>query len=111
MGNCLAHFIKDHTAPPRIKGKMPPGNEENGEGGGDVWNNEWDENESVDGDHLEFQQPQILHDPDEEEMEDEIRANLRSKVTSSLHKYKVAGVALIIALISFTINTVFIPAH
>jgi len=77
----------------------------------EVWNNEWDENENenesdniVRGDALERQQ--ILHDQDEEEMEDEIRANLHSKVTSSLHNYKVAGIALIIALISFTINTV-----
>ena len=84
---------------------MTPGNEENVE---DAWNNEWDDNESTTEGQHETQQ--ILHDPDEEEMEDEIQANLKSKITSSLHNYKVAGVALIIALISFTINTVRISS-
>jgi len=72
-----------------------------------AWNNDWDDNDSTGA--LESQQ--ILHsrgdvDEDEIEIEDEIRANLSSKITSSLHAYKIAGLALIITLVSFTINTV-----
>jgi hypothetical protein len=86
---------------------MPPGNdEENGGGDGEVWDNEWDDSESTTGEGHQQLQPVLLHDQDEEEMEEEIRANLSSKVTSSLHSYRVAGFALIITLISFTINTV-----
>jgi hypothetical protein len=48
----------------------------------------------------------LVVDPDEDLMEEEIRANLSAKITSSAHAYKLAGVALIITLISFTINTV-----
>lgn len=77
-----------------------------------AWNNDWDDNDSTGA--LETQQilnPNML-DEDEEEIEDEIRANLSSKITSSLHAYKIAGVALIITLISFTINTVsFLLSH
>jgi hypothetical protein len=71
-----------------------------------VWNNDWDDNDSIAG-ALESQQ--ILGDgvdDDDEDIENEIRANLSSKITSSLHAYKIAGLALIITLISFTINTV-----
>lgn len=79
-----------------------------------AWNNEWDDNDSTLGDR-ELESQHILGypngsggviDEDEEAIEDEIRANLSSKVSSSLHAYKIAGVALIITLISFTINTV-----
>ena len=83
-----------------------------------VWNNEWDdENDSTLGDRA-LESQHILGypngsggviDEDEEAIEDEIRANLSSKITSSLHAYKIAGIALIITLISFTINTVFTP--
>jgi hypothetical protein len=77
-----------------------------------AWNNDWDDNDSTGA--LESQRilnPDMF-DEDEEEIEDEIRANLSSKITSSLHAYKIAGVALIITLISFTINTVsFLLSH
>jgi hypothetical protein len=77
-----------------------------------AWNNDWDDDDSTGA--LESQRilnPDMLDD-DEEEIEDEIRANLSSKITSSLHAYKIAGVALIITLISFTINTVsFLLSH
>lgn len=75
-----------------------------------AWNDEWDDNDSTAG-ALESQH--ILNanvidgTDDDNEIEDEIRANLSSKITSSLHAYKIAGIALLIALISFTINTVF----
>lgn len=84
-----------------------------------VWNNEWDDNDSTLGDR-ELESQRILGypngsggviDEDEEAIEDEIRANLSSKVSSSLHAYKIAGVALIITLISFTINTVLSRGH
>jgi hypothetical protein len=67
-----------------------------------AWDNDWDDNEST----VEHETQQILHDPVEEQIQDEIRANLSSKITSSLYAYKVAGIALIITLICFTINTV-----
>src|SRR5277367_2409871 len=79
-----------------------------------VWNNDWDDNDSTLGDRA-LESQRILGypngsggviDEDEEAIEDEIRANLSSKITSSLHAYKIAGIALIITLISFTINTV-----
>jgi hypothetical protein len=69
-----------------------------------AWDADWDDNESI-----AHETQQILHNDDDvstEEIEDEIRANLTSKITSSLHAYKIAGIALIITLISFTINTV-----
>ena len=70
-----------------------------------AWNNDWDDNDSTGA--LETQQILNRNDgEDDDEIEDEIRANLSSKVTSSLHAYKIAGIALIITLISFTINTV-----
>jgi hypothetical protein len=73
-----------------------------------TWNNDWDDNDSTGA--LESQQMlnrnNLLDGEDDDEIEDEIRANLSSKVTSSLHAYKIAGIALIITLISFTINTV-----
>jgi|SRR5271170_4850615 hypothetical protein len=79
-----------------------------------VWNNDWDDNDSTLGDRALESQHILGHpnssdsviDEDEEAIEDEIRANLNSKITSSLHAYKIAGIALIITLISFTINTV-----
>ena len=49
---------------------------------------------------------EFIDDQEDEELEDEIRANLSSKVSSSLHAYKLAGIALIVALVSFTLNTV-----
>ena len=98
---------------------MPPGNEDNhdddeGDNSEEMWNNEWDDNESITGGEGEgrgveggqLERQQILQDQDEEEMEEEIRANMNSRIISSLHNYKIAGFALIITLISFTINTV-----
>jgi hypothetical protein len=80
---------------------MAPGVEEDDDNM--AWNNDWDDDDdSIRG--LESQQ--ILQENEDHEIEDEIRANLNSKITSSLHAYKVAGIALIITLISFTINTV-----
>ena len=74
-----------------------------------TWNNDWDDNDSIGA--LESQQ--MLHrnnivgrEVDVDEIEEEIRANLSSKITSSLHTYKIAGIALIVVLVSFTINTV-----
>jgi hypothetical protein len=90
------------------------GQDEEEEGSGMVWNNDWDDNDSTLGDGA-LESQHILGypdgrggmiDEDEEAIEDEIRANLSSKITSSLHAYKIAGIALIITLISFTINTV-----
>ena len=91
------------------------------EGGSMVWNNDWDDVDSTLGDTRALESQHILGNPngtggiideDEEAMEDEIRANLSSKITSSLHAYKIAGIALIITLISFTINTVYpLPPH
>jgi hypothetical protein len=70
-----------------------------------TWSNDWDDNDSTGA--LESQQMLDRYDEGEEdEIEEEIRANLSSKVTSSLHAYKIAGIALIVTLISFTINTV-----
>ena len=73
-----------------------------------TWNNDWDDNDSTGA--LESQQilnrNNLVDGEDDDEIEDEIRANLSSKITSSLHAYKIAGIALIVALISFTINTV-----
>jgi hypothetical protein len=82
--------------------KMPP--EDDNEV---AWDADWDDNESN-----THETQQILHNNNvsAEEIEDEIRANLTSKITSSLHAYKIAGIALIITLISFTINTVP-PSH
>ena len=77
--------------------KMPPGDDEEA-----AWDNEWDDNDSVAG--LETQQ--ILDEREDEDIENEIRTNLSSKITSTLHAYKIAGFALIIVLVSFTINTV-----
>ena len=69
-------------------------------------NIDWDDNDSTEA--LESQQ--ILSDDTtldvDPELEEEIRANLSSKLTSSLHAYKIAGLALIVALVSFTLNTV-----
>jgi hypothetical protein len=93
------------------------GQDEDEESSGMVWNNDWDDNDSTLGDRA-LESQHILGypdgrggviDEDEEAIEDEIRANLSSKITSSLHAYKIAGIALIITLISFTINTVFPP--
>lgn len=90
------------------------GQDEEEESSGMVWNNDWDDNDSTVGDRA-LESQHILGypdgrggviDEDEEAIEDEIRANLSSKITSSLHAYKIAGIALIITLISFTINTV-----
>jgi hypothetical protein len=73
-----------------------------------VWNNDWDDDDSTGA--LESQR--ILPNDDtiigyeDQEIEDEIQANLSSKITSSLHAYKIAGFALVVALVSFTINTV-----
>jgi hypothetical protein len=53
--------------------------------------------------------PVLDPDADEDDIETEIRANLSSKITSKLHAYKVAALALIVALVSFTINTVSTP--
>ena len=72
-----------------------------------AWSNDWDDSESTGA--LESQQmldQYSVDEGEEDEIEDEIRANLSSKVTSSLHAYKIAGIALIVTLISFTINTV-----
>lgn len=73
-----------------------------------AWNNDWDDSDSIGA--LESQQilpnDDTIIDDEDQEIEDEIRANLSSKITSSLHAYKIAGVALVVALISFTINTV-----
>jgi hypothetical protein len=69
------------------------------------WNNDWDERESI----TDVSESQRILDPvdrDEDEIENEIRANLSSRVVSSLQAYKIAGLALIIALISFALNTV-----
>jgi hypothetical protein len=72
-----------------------------------VWDNDnWDDTEDTLARTGETQRILGGGDGDEDELEREIQANLSSKVTSSLHAYKVAGVALIITLISFTINTV-----
>jgi hypothetical protein len=82
-----------------------------------AWDNEWDDNDSAAGPNGSGERQHILRrsgdadretafDPDEDDIENEIRTNLNSKITSSLHAYKIAGVALIVALISFTINTV-----
>jgi hypothetical protein len=68
----------------------------------EAWDNEWDDSDST----AVHESTQILRDQDADEIEDEIRANLTSKITSSLHAYKLAGIALVIVLISFTINTV-----
>jgi len=93
------------------------GQDEDEESSNMVWNNDWDDNDSTLGDRA-LESQHILGypdgrdgviDEDEEAIEDEIRANLSSKITSSLHAYKIAGIALIITLISFTINTVFTP--
>src|SRR5271155_3392577 len=93
------------------------GQDEDEESSNMVWNNDWDDNDSTLGDRA-LESQHILGypdgrgdviDEDEEAIEDEIRANLSSKITSSLHAYKIAGIALIITLISFTINTVFPP--
>jgi len=74
------------------------------------WDHEWEDNDSTaavhESQHIVPSGSTVLLDPDEEEMENEIRANLSSRITSSLHAYKVAGFALIVALVSFTINTV-----
>src|SRR5271169_1478207 len=85
-----------------------------------VWNNDWDDNDSTLG-ARDLESQHILAPPngssggvideDEEAIEDEIRANPSSKITSSLHAYKIAGIALIITLISFTINTVVPRGH
>jgi hypothetical protein len=78
---------------------MAPGAEEDSM----AWNNDWDDdNDSIGG--LESQH--ILQNAEDQDIEDEIQANLSSKIASSAHAYKVAGIALIITLISFTINTV-----
>lgn len=72
-----------------------------------TWNNDWDDNDSTGA--LESQQifhRNLVDGEEDDEIEDEIRANLSSKITSSLHAYKIAGIALIVTLISFTINTV-----
>ena len=73
-----------------------------------TWNNDWDDNDSTGA--LESQQilnrNNLVDGEEDDEIEDEIRANLSSKITSSLHAYKIAGIALIVALITFTINTV-----
>jgi hypothetical protein len=89
--------------PPKTDGDVEEDNDDM------VWNNDWDDDDDIaTARALETQQILIpRRDPDDEAIEDEIRANLSSKITSSLHAYKVAGVALIVALISFTINTVF----
>jgi len=85
------------------------GDEANGTSNNDdmEWNNDWEDNDST----ADLEHQQILNETrymndEDEEIEDEIRANLSSKITSTLHAYKVAGAALIIALIAFTINTV-----
>jgi hypothetical protein len=82
-----------------------------------AWDNDWEDNDWTAGADGTGERQHILRrsvdadrdavfDPDEEDIENEIRTNLNSKITSSLHAYKIAGVALIVALISFTINTV-----
>jgi hypothetical protein len=82
-----------------------------------AWDNDWEDNDSTAGANGSGERQHILRrsgdadrdavfDPDEDDIENEIRTNLNSKITSSLHAYKIAGVALIVALISFTINTV-----
>src|ERR1700755_806323 len=78
---------------------MAPGAEEDDM----AWNNDWDDDNDSTG-ALESQQ--ILQGAEDQGIEDEIQANLNSKIASSVHAYKVAGIALIITLISFTINTV-----
>src|SRR5579859_969244 len=67
-----------------------------------VWNNDWDDNESTGA----LERQQILHESADTEFDDEIRANLNSKIASSRHAYKVAGIALLVVLVSFTLNTV-----
>lgn len=72
-----------------------------------AWSEDWeDDGDVATARALETQQILPGGDPDEEELEDEIRANLSSKITSTLHAYKIAGVALIVTLITFTVNTV-----
>ena len=82
---------------------MPPGAESD-----QVWDNDWDDTESTTGGGA-LESQQILRDQDEEEIEDEIRDNLSHKISSSLHAYKIASIALLITLVSFTINTVDYP--
>jgi len=69
-----------------------------------VWNNDWDDNES----NGALERQQILRESADLDIEDEIRANLNAKITSSRHAYQVAGVALIVVLVSFTLNTVYL---
>jgi hypothetical protein len=83
---------------------MPPGNDEDEDM---VWNNDWDDNDS----NSALERQQILQETSDTDIEDEIRANLDSKITSSRHAYKVAGLALIVVLISFTLNTVFLTMY
>ena len=75
-----------------------------------AWNNDWDDNDStgaLESQHmLNPTRNSMLPDEEDDEIEDEIRVNLSSKIRSSLHAYKIAGIALIVVLISFTINTV-----
>src|SRR5580704_15601465 len=87
----------------------------------DTWDNNWEDDinegdeehgNSIPVDSAEVQRSLLLRDDDdddEQEMEEEIRANLSSKVSSRVHAYKVAGIALLITLVSFTINTVIYP--
>jgi hypothetical protein len=77
---------------------MPPGNDDDDM----AWSNDWDDAESTGA----VERQQILHETSDTDIDDEIRANLNSKITSSRHAYKVAGIALIVVLVSFTLNTV-----
>lgn len=70
-----------------------------------TWNNNWNDDESI---SCAFESQRILDNTQggDQEMENDVPTNMESKTLSNLHTYKIAGAALIIALVSFTVNTV-----
>ena len=68
-----------------------------------AWNNDdWDDHEET----LAIAETDAILHPTP--LDDVIRTNLDAKIQTSKHAYKIAGIALIVCLVAFTINTVLV---